>query len=62
MEANRSSALYCGIAFSQSRHLEMIKQSLPFDICYVVTENQYKGKTYLQLNVKDIRNREYSGN
>jgi PTS system mannitol-specific IIA component len=55
MEANPSSTVLCGIAFSQSRHLEMIKQSLPFDICYVVTENEYRGKTYLQLNVKDIR-------
>ena len=62
MEANRSSAVYCGIAFSQSKHLDMIKQSVPFDICYIVTENQYRGKTYLQLNVKDIRNRDQSDN
>jgi len=55
MEANPSSTVFCGIAFSQSQHLDMIKQSLPFDICYVVTENEYRGKTYLQLNVKDIR-------
>lgn len=59
MEANRSSAVFCGIAFSQSKHLEMIKQSLPFDICYIVTENEYRGKTYLQLNVKDIRDRSH---
>jgi len=60
MEANRSSAIFCGIAFSQSQHLEMIKQYLPFDICYVVTENEYRGKTYLQLNVKDIRKPDHS--
>ncbi len=55
MEANRSTAVFSGIAFSQSIHLDMIKQSLPFDICYSVAENEYKGKTYMQLNVKDIR-------
>ena len=55
MEANRSSAVFSGIAFSQSDHLEMIKKSIPFDICYSVTENEYRGKTYMQLNVRDIK-------
>jgi single-stranded-DNA-specific exonuclease len=57
MEANRSSAVFSGIAFSQSEHMEMIKKSLPFDICYSVTENEYRGKTYMQLNVRDIKYR-----
>jgi len=55
MEANRSSAVFSGIAFSQSEHMEMIKKSIPFDICYSVTENEYRNKTYMQLNVRDIR-------
>ena len=57
MEANRSSAVFSGIAFSQSDHLDVIKRSLPFDICYSVTENEYRGKTYMQLNVRDIQYR-----
>ena len=57
MEANRSSAVFSGIAFSQADHLELIKRSLPFDICYSVTENEYRGKTYMQLNVRDIQYR-----
>ena len=57
MEANRSSAVFSGIAFSQSEHLDMIQKSLPFDICYSVTENEYRGKTYMQLNVRDIKYR-----
>ena len=57
MEANRSSAVFSGIAFSQSDHMEMIKKSVPFDICYSVTENEYRGKTYMQLNVRDIKSR-----
>ena len=61
MEANRSSAVFSGIAFSQSIHLDMIKQALPFDICYSVAENEYRGKTYMQLNVKDIRSHNETG-
>jgi single-stranded-DNA-specific exonuclease len=57
MEANRSSAVFSGIAFSQSEHMDVIKKSLPFDICYSVTENEYRGKTYMQLNVRDIKYR-----
>lgn len=57
MEANRSSAVFSGIAFSQSKDMEMIKKSVPFDICYSVTENEYRGKTYMQLNVRDIKTR-----
>ena len=59
MEANRSSSVFSGIAFSQSDHIEMIKKSEPFDICYSVTENEYRGKTYMQLNVRDIKSRHY---
>ena len=55
MEANRSSSVFSGIAFSQSEHFDMIKKSLPFDICYTVTENEFRGKTSMQLNVRDIR-------
>jgi single-stranded-DNA-specific exonuclease len=61
MEANRSSAVFSGIAFSQSEHMEMIQKSLPFDICYSVTENEYRGKTYMQLNVRDIKYRHEEG-
>jgi len=57
MEANRSSSVFSGIAFSQSAHIDMIKKSEPFDICYTVTENEYRGKTYMQLNVRDIKSR-----
>ena len=57
MEANRSSSVFSGIAFSQSDQIEMIKKSLPFDICYTVTENEYRGKTSMQLNIRDIKSR-----
>ena len=57
IEANRSSSVFSAIAFSQAQHFEMIKKSLPFDICYSVTENEYRGKVYMQLNVRDMRSR-----
>ena len=57
MEANRSSSVFSGIAFSQSDQIDMIKKSLPFDICYTVTENEYRGKTSMQLNIRDIKSR-----
>ena len=57
MEANRSTSRFSGIGFSLSGHWELVSQSLPFDICYSVSENEYRGKTYLQLNVRDIRSR-----
>lgn len=55
IEASRSSAVYSGIAFSQSKKMELIKNSFPFDICYSVTENEYREKTYMQLNIRDIK-------
>lgn len=57
IEANRSSSVFSAIAFSQAQDFEMIKQSLPFDICYSVTENEYRGKVNMQLNVREIRSR-----
>ena len=57
MEANRSSAVFSGIAFSQADQMDMIKKSLPFDFCYTVSENEYRGKTSMQLNIRDIRSR-----
>jgi single-stranded-DNA-specific exonuclease len=54
IEANRSSSVFSGIAFSQGDKFDIVKQGLPFDVCYSVTENDYRGKVYMQLNVRDI--------
>lgn len=55
IEANRSSSVYSAIAFSQAGKYDVVKQTLPFDICYAVTDNEYRGKTSLQLQIKSIR-------
>ena len=43
------------IAFSQANHFEYIKQGNPFDICYSLEMNEFRGTRNLQLNVRDIK-------
>jgi len=44
-----------GIAFSQSDKFEYIKGGNPFDICYSVEMNEFRGSRNLQLNIRDIK-------
>ena len=44
-----------GIAFSQSPSFEYIQNGKTFDICYTIDENEFRGRTNLQLNIKDIK-------
>lgn len=47
---------FSGIAFSLApKYLQDIKQNKKFAICYTVEENEYMGRTTLQLRVKEIR-------
>lgn len=59
VEPTGSSSIFSGIAFSQAEHYEAISQGLPFDICYSITENEFRGKTNLQLYIKDIKAKVY---
>lgn len=43
-----------GIAFNMSEHFPLISK-FPFDICYSLEMNEYKGNKNLQLKVRDIR-------
>jgi single-stranded-DNA-specific exonuclease len=43
------------IAFNQANHFEYIKQGNPFDICYSLEMNEFRGTRTLQLNVRDIK-------
>lgn len=48
-----------GIAFNLAEeYLPSIKQKKKFDICYSVEENEYMGRTSLQLRVKEIKIKE----
>jgi single-stranded-DNA-specific exonuclease len=46
---------FSAIAFSQANHFEYIKGGNPFDICYSLEINEFRGKKNLQLNVRDIK-------
>lgn len=43
-----------GIAFNMAEHFPIISK-FPFDICYSLEMNEYKGNKNLQLKVRDIR-------
>jgi single-stranded-DNA-specific exonuclease len=43
------------IAFSQANHFEYIRAGNPFDICYSVEMNEFRGNRTLQLNIRDIK-------
>ncbi|MEA1898757.1 MAG: single-stranded-DNA-specific exonuclease RecJ [Bacteroidota bacterium] len=47
--------IFNGIAFSQSPSFEYIQHGQSFDICYSIDENEFRGRTSLQLNIKDIK-------
>jgi len=55
VEPNSSSMKYSGIAFSLADKFPLVESGLPFDICYSLTENEFHGKTSIQLLVRDIR-------
>ncbi len=42
------------IAFGMGEHYEFVAKKNPFHVCYHINEQQWEGKTYYQLNVKDI--------
>jgi single-stranded-DNA-specific exonuclease len=46
---------FSAIAFSQANHFEYIRGGNPFDICYSLEMNEFRGNKNLQLNIKDIK-------
>jgi single-stranded-DNA-specific exonuclease len=58
VEPDVNSGIFPGIAFNQSDKFDLITSGLPFDVCYSITENEYRGKTSLQLFIKDIKKRD----
>jgi len=55
MEPDSSSGIFAGIAFNMAQKFPLIQSGTPFDICYSIALNEFRGKTNLQLNIKDIR-------
>ena len=46
------------IAFNMADKFEYIRHGNPFDVCYTIVENYYRGNSTIQLRVKDIKERE----
>lgn len=44
-----------GIAFNMSEAFPLISGNTPFDVCYSLEMNEFKGQKNLQLKVRDIR-------
>ena len=58
VEPDVNSGIFPGIAFNQSDKFDLITSGLPFDVCYSITENEYRGKTSLQLFIRDVKKRD----
>jgi len=58
VEPDVNSGIFPGIAFNQSEAYDLITSGSPFDICYSIHENEYRGKINLQLYVRDIKKRD----
>jgi single-stranded-DNA-specific exonuclease len=43
------------IAFKQAHHLDLVRSGEPFSALYTLEENEWQGRTELQLNIKDIK-------
>lgn len=46
------------IAFNMSDFFDYIKAGNPFDVCYSIVENYYRGNATIQLRVRDMHERE----
>lgn len=46
---------YPAIAYGQGQHFNDLLQKKSFSACYAIEENEFNGKTTLQLNIKDLK-------
>ncbi len=47
--------MYPAIGFQLAQHFKFISKGNPFDICYSIEENEFRGTTTLQIRLKDIK-------
>ena len=46
------------IAFNMADYYDYIREGNPFDVCYAIVENYYRGNSSIQLRLRDMRERE----
>jgi single-stranded-DNA-specific exonuclease len=44
-----------GIGFQMGNFHSLVSRKIPFDICFSIEENNFNGRTSIQLNAKDLR-------
>lgn len=54
-DATAGTRAFPAIAFNQGDQFEYIRNGEPFDVCYSVEMNEFRGNRNLQLNIKDIQ-------
>ena len=47
--------VFPAIAFHQGKIFQKISCGIPFDICYQIMENEFRGRVNLQINIIDIK-------
>jgi single-stranded-DNA-specific exonuclease len=47
--------VFPAIGFQLSQHFDYIKKGNPFDVCYSIEENEFRGTTTLQMRIRDIK-------
>jgi single-stranded-DNA-specific exonuclease len=52
---DENGVFFSGIGFSMSRFYEDISSGKPFNICYSIDENNFRGNKTLQLMIRDIK-------
>ena len=47
--------IYPAIGFQLAQHFKFIHKGNPFDVCYSIEENEFRGNTTLQIRLRDIK-------
>jgi len=47
--------VFPAIAFHQGQEFNKVSKGIPFDICYQLMENEFRGKVNLQIHILDIK-------
>jgi len=54
-QINHPEIIFPAIGFQLGEYYPIIRSGAPFDICYAIEENTFRGETRIQLQVKGIR-------
>jgi len=54
-QTSQPDIIFPAIAFQLGEYYNSIRSGKPFDVCYAIEENTFRGETKVQLQVKGIR-------